>query len=116
MKETLKLIHGILDNKKAIDIRILDVSRICSFTNYFIICSGANDKHIQTLAEEVRDQLKKQQGLAPSHVEGFPTAEWVLMDYFDFIVHIQSIEAREFYELEKLWTDGQEIDIQSYSA
>jgi ribosome-associated protein len=111
MKETLNTVYEILDGKKAMEIRILDVSKVCSFTDYFVICSGANQKHIQTLAEELEEKLKKQTGLKPAHVEGSSQAEWVLMDYFDMVVHIMSLEAREFYELERLWADGVELEI-----
>jgi ribosome-associated protein len=111
MKETLNTVYEILDGKKAMDIRILDVSKVCSFTDFFVICSGANQKHIQTLSEEVEEKLKKQAGLTPSHVEGSSHAEWVLMDYFDMVIHIMSLEAREFYELERLWADGVELEI-----
>lgn len=109
MKETLAAIHEILDSKKAINIRILDVSKVSTFTNYFIICSGANAKHIQTLSDEVLKKLSEL-GIRPSHVEGHQHAEWILMDYFDFIIHVFSIEAREFYELERLWADATEVD------
>jgi len=111
MKDTLKTVFEILDNKKAMDIRILDVSRVCSFTDYFVICSGANEKHIQTLAEELEEKLKERLGMKPSHVEGVGNAEWVLMDYFDMVVHIMSLEAREFYELDRLWADGVALEI-----
>ncbi len=114
MKETLTAIHEILDAKKAINVRILDVSRISSFTNYFVICSGANSKHIQILADELMEKLG-QQDRKPAHVEGYQNAEWILMDYFDFIVHIFSLEAREFYELEKLWADGKAVDVRSFA-
>ena len=115
MEKALKTIYEALDSKKAIDINILDISAISSFTNYFIICSGANEKHIQSLCDEVRDKVKKEHGIAPSHIEGYSNAEWILMDYFDFIVHIFSIEAREFYELEKFWSDSKEVDANSLS-
>jgi len=113
MKDTLKAIYEILDSKKAIDIRMLDVSHICSFTDCFVICSGANERHIQALADEVKEKLKKQKKVTPSHIEGRNNAEWILMDYFDMIVHIFSIEAREFYELEKLWADALKLQTTS---
>jgi len=112
MKETLAFINEVLDSKKAIDIRILDISRISSFANYFIICSGANEKHIQTLADEVREKLGEK-GVNPAHVEGFQNASWILMEYFDIIVHIFSLEAREYYELERLWADGAQVDVRT---
>ncbi|HNR39516.1 MAG TPA: ribosome silencing factor [Acidobacteriota bacterium] len=112
MKETLAIIHEILDSKKAIDVRIIDISRISNFTNYFIICSGANEKHIQTLADELQKKLGEK-GIETAHVEGYQNAEWVLLDYFDFIVHIFSIETREYYELERLWADGKVVDVRA---
>ena len=114
MKEILTAMYEILDAKKAINVRILDVSRISTFTNYFVICSGANSKHIQILADELLSKLG-QQGRKPSHLEGYQNAEWILMDYFDFIVHIFALEARDFYELEKLWADGKVVDVRSYA-
>ena len=114
MKEILTAIFEILDAKKAINIRILDVSRISTFTNYFVICSGANTKQIQILSDELLTKLG-QQGRKPAHMEGYQNAEWILMDYFDFIVHIFSLEARDFYELEKLWADGKVVDVRSYA-
>lgn len=112
MREILALIHETLDSKKAIDIRILDLSAVCSFTNCFVICSGANQRHIQTLADELGKKLQER-GIRSAHVEGYQNSAWVLMDYFDFIVHIFSIEAREFYELERFWADGKAIDPRS---
>ena len=108
MRETLAFIYEILDSKKAIDIRILDLSTICSFTDYFVICSGANQRHIQTLADELGKKLQER-GIRSTHVEGYQNSAWILMDYFDFIVHIFSIEAREFYELERFWADGKAL-------
>jgi ribosome-associated protein len=116
MKNVLNALVEILDSKKAMDIRVLDISKVSTFTNYFIICSGANDKHIQTLADELREKLKAGQGLSPAHIEGYSHAQWVLLDYFDFIVHIFSMEAREYYELENLWTDGTDMPVTGVTA
>lgn len=109
MNDTLKTIHDVLDARKAIRIRVIDVSKVSTFTDFFVVCAGANDRHIQSLADEVQESLRLERGLKASHVEGYSNAQWVLLDYFDFIVHIFSVEAREFYELENLWADGGEI-------
>ncbi len=90
------------DSKKATDLSLLDLRGISSFTDFFVICSGANARQIQAIADEVHGQLK-QSGRLPIGVEGYDKAEWVLADYGDFIVHIFSPAARSFYELERLW-------------
>ena len=109
MKETLKTIIRVLEDKKALDVRVIDVKTVCSFTDHFVICSAANERHMQTLSEEVAVQLKKELNVTPSHIEGEKDAEWILLDYFDLVVHIFSLEAREFYELKRLWADGVEL-------
>lgn len=110
MTDLLKTIHRILDEKKAMDIRILDVSKVSTFTNFFVVCSGGNDRHVQTLADALERELRTEKGIRPSHVEGTQAAQWVLMDYFDFIVHIFSLEAREYYELERFWSDAPRVE------
>lgn len=85
--------------------------RACtSFTDYFVICTGANSRQIQTIAEEVEQRLKKQ-GEYPTSTEGYQNAEWVLADYGDFVVHIFSEKARSYYDLERLWRDGIKVKL-----
>lgn len=98
------------DSKKALDIRVFDLRDISSFTDFFVICSGSNTRQIQAIADEVALQLK-QAGQAPLGMEGYDTAEWVLVDYGDFIVHVFSEKARTFYDLERLWRQGKEVKI-----
>jgi len=90
------------ESKKAVNIRVLDLREVTSFTDFFVICSGTSSRQIQTIADEVTERLKDA-GERPSSVEGYDNAEWVLVDYGDYVVHIFSAQAREFYDLERLW-------------
>jgi len=92
-------------DKKALDVVVLDLRAIASFTDYFIITSGTNVRQVQAIADEVVEQLKKE-GTRAARVEGYNTAEWVLVDYGDFIVHVFEDKARRFYDLERLWRDA----------
>jgi len=92
-------------DKKAQDIVVIDLSGICSFTDHFIICTGTSTRHNQTIADGLEEKLRKQ-GLRPLHTEGYAEGEWILMDYVDFVVHIFTARAREFYDLERLWRAG----------
>ena len=98
------------ESKKATDIKVLDLSGITSFTDYFVICTGNNQRQIQAIADEVQMQLKNA-GERPLSVEGYDQAEWVLADYGDFLVHIFSPKSREYYSLERLWKSAKEIEI-----
>ncbi|HEY2867331.1 MAG TPA: ribosome silencing factor [Pyrinomonadaceae bacterium] len=95
--------------KKATDMVVLDLRQIASFAEYFIIASGANQRQVQAVSDEIAEQVKKQLGTRPIRIEGYNTAEWVLMDYGDFIVHIFNKDAREFYDLERLWRDAGKV-------
>ena len=98
-------------DKKATDIIVLDLRQIASFAEYFIIATGSNQRQVQAIADEIEEQLKKQVSTRPVRIEGYNTAEWVLMDYGDFIVHIFNKEAREFYDLERLWRDAGKVSL-----
>jgi ribosome-associated protein len=90
-------------SKKAEDISVLQLDAQASgFTDYFVLCSGANPRQVQAIADEV-DQKLSAAGVQPKHIEGYSQADWVLMDYVDFVVHIFSQSARKFYDLERLW-------------
>ena len=97
-------------NKQAIDITLLDLRGIASFTDSFLICCGTSTPQNQAISNEIEVQLKKE-GRPPSHIEGYQQAEWILMDYSDFIVHIFSPKTRSFYNLERLWRDAPRIEI-----
>ena len=96
--------------KKATDIVILDLRQIASFTEYFVLCTGANARQVSAIADSVEEQLRKA-GKRPLHTEGYSSAEWILLDYGDFIVHIFSSASRRFYDLERLWRDAGRIEI-----
>jgi ribosome-associated protein len=98
-------------DKKAIDIQVLDLRSLDSFTDYFVICSGRNVRHVQAVADAVEDTLRKEMQVRPAHVEGFERADWVLLDYFDFIVNVFSSERREFYALERLWGSAEKVSL-----
>jgi ribosome-associated protein len=92
-------------DKKGVEMVVLDLREIASFTDYFLITSGTNVRQVQAIADEVVEQLKKQ-GTRAARVEGYKTGEWVLVDYGDFIVHVFEDKARRFYDLERLWRDA----------
>jgi ribosome-associated protein len=97
--------------KKAEDIGILQLDEQASgFTDYFVICSGANPRQVQAIADEV-DQKLSATGVEPAHREGYNQADWVLLDYVDFVVHIFSESARKFYDLERLWKTAKRLQL-----
>jgi ribosome-associated protein len=98
------------ESKKAFNIRVLDLREITSFTDYFVLCTGANPRQIQAISEAVGEELAKRDE-HPTSVEGFQNAEWVLADYGDFIVHVFSESAREYYDLERLWRAAKPMEI-----
>jgi ribosome-associated protein len=95
-------------DKKANDLLILDLRKAASFTDFFLICSGTNSRQIRAIADSVRDTLAEA-GTKPAHIEGYDRGEWILIDYFDFIVHIFAPETRIFYGLERLWGSAEHI-------
>lgn len=108
-----KKIVTILDEKKGEDIRVIKISDLSVITDYFVIAGGTSNTHIKALADEVEYVLSKEEGKKPDRVEGYQTASWILIDYGTVIVHLFCGETRDFYDLERLWADGEEIDIQS---
>ncbi|HXS98264.1 MAG TPA: ribosome silencing factor [Candidatus Limnocylindrales bacterium] len=99
------------ESKKATDITVLDLTGITSFADYFVICTGGNQKQVQAIADEVGQRLKKENGELPISLEGYNQAEWVLADYGDLLVHIFSPKAREYYGLERLWRGAKTVQI-----
>jgi ribosome-associated protein len=98
------------ESKKATDIKVLDLTGITSFADYFVICTGANQRQVQAISDEVGMQLKKA-GELPISVEGYTQAEWVLSDYGDLLVHIFSPKAHAYYDLERLWRNARTVEI-----
>ncbi|HET9319428.1 MAG TPA: ribosome silencing factor [Bryobacteraceae bacterium] len=98
------------ESKQATDIKVLDLTGITSFTDYFVLCTGANTRQIQAISDEVGLRLKDR-GELPTSVEGYKEAEWVLVDYGDFLVHVFSPRARAYYDLERLWRAAKTVEI-----
>ena len=96
--------------KKATDTIVLDLREIATFTEYFVICTGGSTRQVQAISNSVEEELRKA-GRRPSHIEGYSSAEWILLDYGDFIVHVFSAASRRFYDLERLWRDGKRADL-----
>ena len=97
-------------DKKATDIKVLDLKEITSFTDYFVLCSVANSRQGHAVCDEIEKTLKEM-GERPASIEGYDAGEWILMDYGDFLVHIFSATARSFYDLERLWRHAKTIDV-----
>jgi ribosome-associated protein len=96
--------------KQATDIKVLDLTGVTSFTDYFIICTGGNTRQNQAITDEINLRLKKR-GELPASIEGYEQGEWILSDYGDFLVHAFTAKSREYYSLERLWRDGREIPV-----
>jgi ribosome-associated protein len=110
LDETIRLALNAAGEKKAIDTVILDLREIASFTDYFLITSGANERQVQAISDGVLETLKKA-GTPAARVEGYKTAEWILLDYGYFIVHVFDEKARKFYDLERLWRESKRVEI-----
>lgn len=111
-KEMAKLAITALEDKKAEDIKVIDISHISTIADYFIIANGTNKTQIQTLTDNVAETLGKA-GHPEKHIEGYQNANWILMDFQDIIVHIFDKENRLFYDLERIWRDGVEIPVEN---
>ena len=98
------------EDKKAVDLVVLDLRKAAGFTDFFVICSGTNTRQIRAIADGVMDALAAA-GTKPAHVEGYDRSEWILLDYFDFIVHIFAPETRTFYDLERLWGNAERMEV-----
>ena len=112
INNTLKTIVDALENKKAEELQLIDIREVSTIADYFVITNGTNMSQIQALADNVEEKLAIN-GIHPRSVEGYNTANWILMDYNDILVHIFDKESRGFYELERMWRDGKVIDVKS---
>ena len=99
-----------ISSRKGLNIKLIEIGDISSLADYMVIATGTSSTHVKAIADEVEYQLDEA-GISVSHIEGYRSNSWILLDYVDVIVHIFSDEAREFYDLERLWQDGKEIDI-----
>jgi ribosome-associated protein len=98
-------------DKKATDLVVLDLREAASFTEYFLICTGASTRQVQAVSNAVEEALLKS-GKRPLHIEGYSSAEWILLDYGDFIVHVFGPASRRFYDLERLWRDAPRVEME----
>jgi ribosome-associated protein len=112
--DRLKLALHAAAEKKAIEPAVLDLRGIASFTDFFLIVTGANRRQVQAISDEIVEQLKHH-GSPAARVEGYQNAEWILIDYGDFVVHVFDDKARRFYDLERLWREARRFDIQAES-
>ena len=103
------LCHDLADNKKAEDIIILNVRELSSVTDYFVIASGTSEPHLRAIVDEIADRLREDHGLRPMAIDGTVHAAWVVLDYFDVIVHVMRKDVRERYDLETLWGDAPRV-------
>ncbi|HEV3057056.1 MAG TPA: ribosome silencing factor [Vicinamibacterales bacterium] len=98
------------EDKKAEELVVLDLRSAAGFTDYFVVCSGTNPRQVRAIADAVTEALAVE-GVKPAHVEGYKRAEWILLDYFDFIVHVFAPETRMFYSLERLWGNAERVEV-----
>ena len=110
LKQQVSQAIGACVEKKAENVAILEMEKGSgAFTDYFVVCSGSNPRQIQAISDEVEQRLKKV-GLHPVNIEGYRQAEWVLLDYVDFVVHVFSEKARKYYDLERLWKSARRLE------
>ena len=109
-REYALLAAKVLDSKKATDITVIDIMEKASFADYMVIATGTSSTHVKALADEVEYKLD-QAGISVSHIEGYRSNSWILLDYIDVIVNVFDDEARDFYDLERLWQDGESVDL-----
>lgn len=102
-------IYQALVDAKAQDIKVLDVRKVTDFTDYMIVASGTSSRHVQTLAQKIRDRLREH-GIKPAGSEGEQVGDWVLIDFGDVVTHVMRPQIRDFYNLEKLWGDGTAVE------
>ena len=109
-RELAKIAYNALDEKKGINISIIDISEISTLADYFIIAGGNNEIQVKALANSVEEEMYKVD-CKPKHIEGFDNANWILMDFSDIIVHVFNEEDRLFYDLERIWRDGKHLEV-----
>ena len=107
--DVARAVRAALD-KKASDVVVLDLRSTPAFTDHFVLCSGQNPRQVKAIADAIEDAMRAAK-VKPSHIEGYDRAEWILMDFFTFIVHVFSPQTRDFYSLERLWGDAERIEV-----
>ncbi|WP_167956585.1 ribosome silencing factor [Anaerosporobacter faecicola] len=110
-KKMAQIAYNAMEDKKAEDIRIIEIGEISTIADYFIIANGTNTSQVQALVDGVEEALSKE-GFEPQRIEGIRSSNWILMDYGDIVIHIFSKEDRLFYDLERIWRDGKTCSIE----
>jgi len=111
-KLIVKKAYDALNDKKGEDIKIIEIGKLSTVADYFIIANGSNAPHVESLVDNVEEELLKE-NIHAERIEGIKSSGWILMDYNDVVVHVFSKEDRLFYDLERIWRDGKEIDIET---
>jgi ribosome-associated protein len=109
LRPEIRLAVEAAQDKQAVDVTVLKLTGVGAFAEYFLLCSGSSEPQIQAIGEAIEERLRKQ-GIRMAHREGKPGAEWVLLDYGDFVAHIFSERARQYYDLERLWRTAERVD------
>lgn len=109
-KLIVKKVYNALSDKKGEDIKVIEIGKLSTVADYFIIANGSNAPHVESLVDNVEEELLKE-NIHPERIEGVKSSGWILMDYNDVVVHVFSKEDRLFYDLERIWRDGKEIDV-----
>jgi ribosome-associated protein len=112
-KKLALLCRELADNRKAEDLLVLDVRKISSVTDYFVIASGTSEPHLRAISEEIIDKLDEEHGIAPRRDDGSVQGGWLVLDFFDVIVHIMRADVREHYDLESLWGDAVKVRVRA---
>lgn len=111
-EEIARRIAELLDDKKGVDITVLDVRGLANFADYFVFCSGRSDRQTKSLHDGVREGMKDDPGMLPVHTEGERERRWILLDYGDVIAHVMIPEVRDYYRLEQLWGDAPRLELE----
>jgi len=111
-KDMARIACAALEDKKAEDIKVISIEKVSSLADYFIIASGSNRNQIQTMVDNVDDMMEKA-GYIKKQVEGYQNANWILLDYGDLVIHVFDTDNRLFYDLERIWRDGESVEIAS---
>jgi ribosome-associated protein len=107
--EKLMIAAAAASERKALEMVAIDIRKIASFAEYFLVCSGTSTRQVQAIADEVMEKLREKRDSRPLHTEGYEAATWILLDYGDVIVHVFTEESRQFYQLERLWRDADRV-------
>ena len=112
-QEMVSIAYKAIDDKKALDIKVIDIREVSVIADYFVITSGSNLNQVQAIVDNVEEQLGRA-GFEPKQIEGTRNSNWILMDYGDLIIHVFDEENRLFYDLERIWRDGKELDVSEF--